>query len=385
MRLVVTGGGTGGHIYPALAIAERVLAEFPNSEVLYIGSEQGLEKDIVEKTDLPFAAVKSKGLPRKLNKDLVQAVFESSQGVFMANKILKDFRPDVVLGTGGFVCGPTLLAAKKLGIKTLIHEQNAYPGVTNKLLAPLVDRTLLSFPQAKDYFKGPVRSVVTGLPVREKVGSASKEDACRFLGLDPKRPVILVTGGSRGARSINRVIAMSAERILKNFDVQIVFVTGKEGYTETTLLLREFGIQASECDDLFVRDYIYDMPMALAAADLVIGRAGATFLAEIAICGLPGILVPYPYASENHQAFNAAAFVEAGGALSVADKDLTVPKLMELLAPFLENKAYRDSMSDKMRQLAKPRALDDIVKIMQDLLESEGKSSRIKQKRKKHR
>lgn len=364
MKVIVTGGGTGGHIYPALAIAERILQDDPRSEVLFVGSENGLERDIVSKTAIPFAMIKAKGMPRKIGKEMVSTVFDASKGVFMANRIMKDFRPDLVIGTGGFVCGPTVLAAKRLKIPCLIHEQNAYPGITNKILAPLVDCVLLSFPEARSRFKGKVRAEVTGLPVRADMLKYSKEEGCAFFGLDPNRPVLLVTGGSRGARTINRVVAMSAERILKSFDVQILFITGSNGYTDTSLLLRECGIQPFEHKDLILRDYVYDMPYALAAADVVIGRAGATFLAEIALCGLPGILIPYPYASENHQAYNAQAMVDAGGAVSVSDKAFTVPKLMEMLYPFLEDQAYCNRMAEKMRAASKPNAINDIMKII---------------------
>lgn len=364
MKVIVTGGGTGGHIYPAMAIAECIIKDIPQSEVLFVGSENGLERDIVSKSTIPFAMIKAKGMPRKISRELLSSTFEASRGLVMANRILKDFEPDLVIGTGGFVCGPTMLAAKRLRIPTMIHEQNAYPGLTNKLLAPLMDCVLLNFPEARSRFKGKIRAEVTGLPVRSDMLTHTREEGCAFFGLDPKRRVLLVTGGSRGARTINRVVAMSAERILRSFDVQILFITGSSGYTDTSLLLRECGIQPFEHKDLILRDYVYDMPYALAAADLVIGRAGATFLAEIAMCGLPGILIPYPYASENHQAYNAQAMVDAGGAVTVADKSFTVPRLMEMLYPFLEDDAYRYRMAEKMKSAAKPHAMDDIMEII---------------------
>lgn len=364
MKVIVSGGGTGGHIYPALAIAERIREEIPRARVLYVGGEQGLEADIVGKTDIPFTAIKAKGLPRKINKALAQSLFSTGQGVWMADRIIKRFRPDLVIGTGGFVCGPTVLAAARRGIPTLIHEQNAYPGLTNKLLAPFVKKVMIQFPEAAQYFSKRADVVVTGLPMRKDIAMHSKEEGCAFFGLDASRRTILVTGGSRGARAINRVMAMAAPMVLKNYDVQIIFVTGKACHEETLQLLQECELNPADHSRLVVKDYLYDMPYALAAADIVIGRAGATFLAEITYCGLPAILIPFPYASENHQTYNAQALVDAGAARMIADRDLTVPRLMEHLAALLDDPALCRRMAVQMKRLAKPHALDDIMDII---------------------
>lgn len=364
MRVILTGGGTGGHIYPALAIAERILEEMPTASLLYVGCEDGLEKDIVGKTDIPFEAIKSKGLPRRINKDALTALWQTGRGIIKADRIIKRFKPDLVIATGGFVAGPTALMARKRKVPLLIHEQNAYPGITNRLLAPMANHILLNFEEARPYFKGKADFSVTGLPVRADIGRSDREEALRYFGLDPARKTILVTGGSRGARTLNRVVALAMPLLLASLDAQIIFATGTHGYSETMLLLKDGGIDPNDEPCLVVKDYLYDMPLALAASDLVIGRAGATFLAEIANCGLPGILVPYPYASENHQVHNAQAVVHGGGAEMILDKDFTVPRLLETLSPFLDDEKYYKNKVCQMKALARPEALEDIMDLV---------------------
>lgn len=364
MRVILTGGGTGGHIYPAIAIAERIKKDISNSEILYVGCENGLERDIVGKTELPFTAIHARGLPRKLNKDVFAAIFDTGRGVFEADRMIKKFRPDLVIGTGGYVCGPTVLAARRRHIPALLHEQNAYPGITNRLLAPFVDQVLLNFTEARGYFKGHPSFALTGLPVREDIANSRREEGAERFGLDPNKRTVLITGGSRGARTINRVLALAMPLLLSSVDAQIIFATGTNGYAETMLLLKDGGINPAENPRLVVKDYLYEMPLALAASDVIIGRAGATFLAEIAMCGIPGILVPYPYASENHQVFNAQAVVDAGAAEMILDKELTVPRLLETLTPFLQDDNYYHNMATQMKSLARPEAMDDIMAIV---------------------
>lgn len=293
MRVIVSGGGTGGHIYPALAIAERILADMPGSEVLYIGCDNGLENNIVPTTSIPFKTISAKGLPRKLTPALAKSLFINSKGVVEARRYIKEFKPDLVIGTGGFVCGPTVLMACANRVPAMIHEQNAYPGMTNRLLASRVNKVMINYPEAARFFVKAKETVLTGLPVRDDIGKLSREEGCAKFGLDPAKKTVLITGGSRGARTINRVCALALTGILTNPDVQVIFITGKAGYVETSLLLKDSDSSVLRNERLCFLEYTHDMPYALAAADVVIGRAGATFLAEIAMCGLPGILIPY--------------------------------------------------------------------------------------------
>lgn len=365
MRVIVSGGGTGGHIYPALAIAERILADMPGSEVLYIGCDNGLENNIVPTTSIPFKTISAKGLPRKLTPALAKSLFINSKGVVEARRYIKEFKPDLVIGTGGFVCGPTVLMACTNRVPAMIHEQNAYPGMTNRLLASRVNKVMINYPEAARFFVKAKETVLTGLPVRDDIGKLSREEGCAKFGLDPAKKTVLITGGSRGARTINRVCALALTGILANPDVQVIFITGKAGYVETSLLLKDSDSSVLRNERLCFLEYTHDMPYALAAADVVIGRAGATFLAEIAMCGLPGILIPYPYASDNHQQFNAQAVVDAGASEMILDAELTVPKLTAALNNFLCNDDYYQAKKEAMQGLARPSAMDDIMMLVQ--------------------
>lgn len=364
MRVIVSGGGTGGHIYPALAIAERILQEIAGSEVLYIGCDNGLENNIVTQTAIPFKTISAKGLPRKPTPALAKSLFVNSKGVAQARRYIKEFKPDLVIGTGGFVCGPTVLMACMNRVPAMIHEQNAYPGMTNRMLASRVNKVMINYPEAAKFFVKAKETVLTGLPVREDIGKVSKDEGCATFDLDPTKKTVLITGGSRGARTINRVCALALPSILADENVQVIFITGKAGYVETSLLLKESDSSVLRNERLRFLEYSHDMPHALAAADVVIGRAGATFLAEIAMCGLPGILVPYPYASDNHQQFNAQAVVDAGAGEMILDNEMTVPKVMGALHKFLNDDAYYENKCNNMRALARPQALDDIMMLV---------------------
>lgn len=366
MGVVVTGGGTGGHIYPALAIAEAIQKKYPEIDILYIGSETGLEADIVPKTGLPFAAVSAKGLNRRLSIDTLRTLATTVKGLDMARRILKKFKANTVIGTGGFVCGPVMLAAKGQGASLFLHEQNAYPGITNRLLAPLADGVMLNFSEARARFKGRTPLYVTGLPVRHDVGRYSRTEGAAHFGLDPSKKTLLVTGGSRGARTINRTMAQVLPQLLQRPDLQVIFISGRNGYEETRGLLTAAGLSPTDTPGLVFIDYLYEMPLALAAADLAIGRAGATFLAELSACGLPAVLLPYPYASENHQAHNAQAIVDAGAAEMILDGDCTGPLMLDTVARLLDDDNRLATMAVQMKALAKPNALADIMQVLEE-------------------
>ena len=226
MRVILTGGGTGGHIYPALAVAERLQQLYPNCEILYVGTNRGLEKDIVPKRGIPFRTIQAQGLPRKLSPALLKAVKESAGGCLQARKIVKEFQPDVVIGTGGYVCGPVVLAAKLQGVATMIHEQNAFPGITNKMLAHVVDQIMVNFEESKNYFVHKERVKVTGLPVRQEVLTAEKEAGLRYFSFSADKVTLLVSGGSRGARSLNRAMADAYPKLIQQPNLQIIHLTG---------------------------------------------------------------------------------------------------------------------------------------------------------------
>ncbi len=365
MRIILTGGGTGGHIYPALAVAERLQHLHPDCEILYVGTERGLENEIVPKRNLPFRTIHAEGLPRKLSPALLKAVKKAADGCMEAGKIVKEFQPDLVIGTGGYVCGPVVLAAKLQGVPTMIHEQNAFPGITNKLLARFVDRIMVNFEESREYFVHKDRIVVTGLPVRQEVLAAEKMEGLQYFDFSADKTTLLVTGGSRGARSLNRAMVDAYSELIKHPDLQIIHLTGRLDYNDTMKSIAEKGIDIASYPQIVIKPYLDEMQHGLAAADFCVGRAGATFLAEVTACGLPCILIPYPYAAENHQEYNAKALVDQDAAYMVLDKDLTGNLLCEHILALYKDSEKRKHMTAQSQAIGKRDALDQIVQLIE--------------------
>lgn len=360
MNFVVAGGGTGGHIYPALAIAGGLTERFPKAQVVYIGGQRGLETSIVGKTNLPFYTVASRGLSRKNPLHAAMALVETTIGVWQARCLLKRLQPVAVIGTGGFVCAPVMAAALSLGMATAIHEQNAFPGIANRLLAPYVDKVLLTFEDAEKHLRAK-KIVVTGLPVRREILHATRMAGRAFFGIDQEKFVLLATGGSRGARQINQALVELALRWAGRSDCHIIHVTGQNNYEDVKQQLEAGGIDLENCGNITTMPYLDRMDLALAAADLCLGRAGAAFLAEMTVRGLPGILVPYPFAAENHQEANARSLEVAGAASVILDNDLNGKVLIEVVEDLRLKKDVLDKMGQRAAQMAKPQALDKIV------------------------
>lgn len=368
MRFVVTGGGTGGHIYPALAIAQGLLKKYPQAEVLYVGRAGGLEEELAPKAGIPFYPLPLTGLKRHLSLQNLVALYQAARGLWLARKVLSQFRPQVVIGTGGYVCGPVILAAVLLGIPTLIHEQNALPGLTNRLLSPLVSRVALTFAEAQNHLSRKARVAVTGLPVREEVLSWRRDEARRAMGIPQDALLILSFGGSQGARTINEAMV----QVLKEFQGQkgtyFLHITGPgqyEGFLEHAV---KAGLRVAQNGNIILVPYLYEMPRALAAADLAICRAGAATLAELTAAGLPAILIPYPHAAGNHQEHNARVLEKAGAALIVLDQQLTGELLVKILKNLLSQPEKLKAMSQASRRLGRPQALESILELVEELL-----------------
>jgi UDP-N-acetylglucosamine--N-acetylmuramyl-(pentapeptide) pyrophosphoryl-undecaprenol N-acetylglucosamine transferase len=360
IRVLLTGGGTGGHIYPALAIGKGIEEKIA-SEFLYVGTKKGLEADLATKAGYPFKTVTAEGLTRRISWPAIRAGLKSVKGSFEAWRIINKFKPDVVIGTGGYVCGPVVLAASLMGIPTLIHEQNAYPGITNKILARYVNMVCLTFPESKKYFKTKSPLIHTGLPVRKEILSASREEGLAYFKIPTNATTILVVGGSLGAQGLNAAVAGIYSFIIKHPEYQLIHVTGKLGYDNHLEMIKKQGIDLDNVGNIIIKPYIYEMDKALAAADLVIGRAGASFLAEIMAKGLPSILVPYPYASENHQEYNARSLEKENAALVILEKDLSSELLLNHLEKLLRDKRELIRMAEASSLLGRPEALQKIV------------------------
>ena len=365
MRILFAGGGTGGHIYPALAVADYIKNQYPECELLYVGTEKGLEMDIVGKRgDIPFQTIRVEGLPRKISPALIKAGIKALNGCLDARKVISDFRPDVVIGTGGYVCGPIVLAAKLAGVPALIHEQNALPGITNKLLSKWVDCVMVNFAASKSYFAHPERVRVTGLPVRSEVLTAQKEDGLAYFGFSKENVTLLVSGGSRGAKSINLAMAQSYPELIKHKNLQIIHLTGAVSYEDTLNEIKKQGIDLASEPQIIIKPYLNEMQYALAAADFCVGRAGATYLAELTACGKASILIPYPFAAENHQQYNAQALVDQGAAKMILDKELNSTNLSAEIINLLENETKRKTMAAMAAQAGKKDALAEIAALV---------------------
>lgn len=365
MRYLVTGGGTGGHIYPALAIAMEIKKRDENAEILYVGTKKGLESELVPKEGLDFRTIRVEGMPRKFNKESFIATKELIHGLFDSKKILKDYRPDVVIGTGGYVCGPVVFMANRMRIPTVIHEQNAFPGITNKILSRFVDKILITFEEARKYFKNRDNIYLTGNPIRNTIFEVNKDKAYEKFDLDRNKSVLLSFGGSGGQKKLNDSMYYFIENNLDS-DIQVVHVTGQRFYDEFMNRLKSDGINLPE--NIRILPYLYDMPELLNITDLIITSAGAITLAEISSLGLPSILIPKGYTAENHQEYNANAFANNGASIVLLEKDLNGELLNNTILDTMNNKEKLKKMAESSSKMGIRDAASKIVDIINELI-----------------
>lgn len=353
LRVILSGGGSAGHVNPALAISEIIKANRQDVEFLYVGTPNGMEHRLAEQQGFNFAPIKVAGFQRKLTlKNIgrnVKALAYLTTSSTRAGKIIKDFKPDLVIGTGGYVCGPIVRKAAKMGIKTLIHEQNAFPGLTTKLLAPDVDKIMLTVGKTAERLDEPYRKkcVVTGLPVRSGFteNKISKEEAKRQLSIDDSI-CILSTGGSLGARAINQAaIELMDWYIRDGIKVTHIHSYGKANKEEFEGYLRENNIDLSEHPNFIVKEYLDNMPVCMAAADLIISRCGMGALTEIEAEGKASILIPSPYLAENHQYYNGLVLQSAGAAVLYEQKDITKGLIAETVKGLMDDPHALSEMS----------------------------------------
>ena len=366
MKILFAGGGTAGHINPALAVAGYIKQRIPESEISYIGTERGLESRLVRAEGYDFRTIDVRGFQRKLtfknvkeNLFNVYRVFKSSAD---AKQILRQIAPDIVMGTGGYVSGPVLREAVKLGIKTVIHEQNAFPGITTKMLAGNVDRVMLAMPEAEKYLKFKNPPVVTGNPVRGSLFRYSRSQAREILGLD-QRPMVLSFGGSLGARPINEAVAGLLQWANHRGNYYFYHATGKAGFSHMQDLLQEKKVDLSD-EMIRLAEYIDNMDLLLPAADLVVCRAGAITLSELECCGKAAILIPSPYVAENHQYHNAMTLVKRNAAAILEEKDLSGQTLTEQVRHLLEH----PDLLAQMGANARAHAITDASKRITDAI-----------------
>jgi UDP-N-acetylglucosamine--N-acetylmuramyl-(pentapeptide) pyrophosphoryl-undecaprenol N-acetylglucosamine transferase len=363
MRLVVTGGGTGGHIYPAIAVAQEMLRFLPGSRCFYLGTPNGMEKEIVKRQGIPFCEVRSSGVAGKSPIVAIKGLARASLGVTDAMGYLRDIRPDVVLGTGGYVSGPVVLAAYLMRIPSAIQEQNAVPGKTNKLLSILAKRTFAAFECSRRFF--PTRSmvIVSGNPVRRELLGHDQVSSKEVFGLPKDKPVILFLGGSRGAQTL----ALAGIELVKKGldDWSILFITGSQYYQEVLKSLGQLpqsGIEGRVAGNIIIKPYVHNMAAAYAVADLVVGRAGGMTIAEITALGLPSIIVPSPNVAGNHQEYNARALEEVGAALIVREEGDAVHRLVEQVNLLVRDPERLRTMRRASKSIGKPNAASHICR-----------------------
>ncbi|MBC9783253.1 undecaprenyldiphospho-muramoylpentapeptide beta-N-acetylglucosaminyltransferase [Heliobacterium chlorum] len=368
-KFVLTGGGTGGHIYPALAIARGLQERFPGCSIEYIGGKRGLENTIVPREGFPLKTVHCRGLERGLSLKNLAAIGDTGRGLLEALFFLRRLKPDAVIGTGGFVAFPVVMAATLLGIPTLIHEQNAYPGVTNRILAPRVGSVMLTFPEAQKRLKAN-DIIVTGLPVRPNILSARREEGRKFFQIPLEAQVLLVVGGSRGAKRLNEAMAPLARNLAGQDRYQVLHVTGESNYDETRRLYEDAGIALEKCGNIKLLPYLDRMDYALAASDLCVGRAGAAFISEITARGLASILIPYPYAAENHQEANARSLESIGATKVILDREVTSEQLQEMVLHLFSHRQQLEAMAQAARSAGRPEALAHILSEIERVMKS---------------
>lgn len=370
-KILIATGGTGGHINPALAVAGYIRDNYPEAKILFVGTAVKMEAQLVPAAGYDFKTIDIQGFSRDLTpsgiKQNIGTVIKLLKSSSQAKKIIKDFAPDVVLGFGGYVGGPVLRTACKMGIPTAIHEQNAFPGVTNKALAKTVDAVMLTSPEAEKYIQPKNPCIVTGLPVRGELISADREFSRVELGVD-ERPVILSMGGSLGARVINTAVTQLIEERYERKNCYFLHATGKAGVGMFDVIEKEKGISLSENKHIMLREYINDMHRCMAAADLVICRAGASSLSEIQALGKPSILVPYPYAAENHQYYNAMALVKNDAAILIEEKDFTGERLIKEIDALLADRKRLEALGQNAKKMAIYDATERIVDCIINIL-----------------
>lgn len=379
MRVLLSGGGTGGHVYPAIAIANRIKEQYPDAEIMFVGTEKGIESEIVPKYGYELKTVTVQGFKRKIDFDNVKRVFKLFKGLEQSRKVVKKFKPDVVIGTGGYVSGPVLFNAAMSKVPTVIHEQNSFPGVTNKILSKVVTRVLTSFEDSHERFPEGSRDklVLTGNPVRKEILVARKNIARKNLGISEDKKMVLCYGGSGGSEEINDAMKVVIENMVKE-DIAFIFATGKYYYEEFAKSIEYLNLKPYQQ----VVPYLEDMANALAASDLVIGSAGAISLAEITALGKPSIIIPKAYTAENHQEYNAKSIESKGAGIAILEKDLTPKTLNETVFRLLGDRELLIDMENASKEIGKPEAIDlicdEIIKIYEE--KNKVKKSKIEDK-----
>lgn len=369
MKIIIAGGGTAGHINPGIAIAKYIMNRYPNARIMFVGTQRGLEKELVPREGFEIKFIKARGFSRKISFDIFLTAKDMISGYIEARKIIKSFNPEIVIGTGGYVCLPLVMAASRLKVPTLIHEANSLPGIANKILGKFVDAVAISFKETEKYFKGNRKVVFTGNPVRTEILSTTREDARKHEQIEQSTLMVLAFGGSRGAQKLNEAIV---DIIISNdgkLPYRLVFSTGQNQFDLVKNRLEKSGLTFGQCKNVRIVPYIFDIAKFMAAADLFVGRAGAITISEITAIGLSSILIPFPYATENHQECNARTLEKQGAAIVVLEKDLTGEILNQQITSLVNNKELIAKMSKNAKKMGVLDAVEKIGEVIEELRE----------------
>lgn len=371
MKVVIAAAGTGGHINPGIAMANKIMQEEPDSKIIFIGTNRGLENDLVPRAGYELKHIDSYGISRELSIKNIKRLYKTYKSIGEAKKILKDFKPDIVIGTGGYICISVGEAAKRLKIPVILHESNAFPGVAVKLLSKYAEKILLGFEEAKNRLPKANKLVVTGTPTKiKKINYSDQEKKEKLDSIqlkDKKLPIVLVFGGSQGAQSINNAILGIVEQKL-NTNYQIIWAAGKGNYEQVKNELSSKNIDINSIENASILPYIYNMQEIMNIADLVVCRSGAMTISEITILEKPAIFIPFPFAAENHQEYNARVLEKIGAAKIILDKDLNVQILNNQINSIVANASTLKSMGENAGKIKIENVEDKIYSEIKESL-----------------
>ena len=370
MRVIIAAAGTGGHINPGIAIANKIMKEEKDSKIIFIGTNRGLENDLVPRAGFELKKIEAYGLSKKISLENIKKLYKTYKGIGEAKKIIKDFKPDIVIGTGGYICGASILAAKKYKIPTLLHESNAFPGKAVKMLSKKVDTVLVGFEEAKKCLTSAKKVVVTGTPIKIKkkdFNSSEKNKIVNSVGLNSFKPIILVFGGSQGAKKINDSMLEIIEKEL-NSGYQIIWAAGPKQYDLIKQELESKKISIDYIQNVKILPYIYNMEEIMNISDLIVARSGAMTVSEIANLGKPAIFIPLPNVSNNHQMYNAEVLQKVGAASILLDNELNGELLNSTIEKMILNRDVLKQMSDNSLKCARYDVEDKIYDEIRNLI-----------------
>ena len=370
MKVVIAAAGTGGHINPGIAIANKIMEKEPDSKIIFIGTPRGLENDLVPRAGYELKTIDAYGINRKINLDNIKRLYKTTKSVGEAKKILKEFKPDVVIGTGGYICVSVGIAANRLKIPIVLHESNAFPGVAIKLLSKKAKAVLLGFEDAKTRLPKAKNVVVTGTPTKIKSSKLTDEEKANLrsaLMLKNELPLVLVFGGSQGARSINNaIIGIIENKLNKNY--QIIWAAGKGNFENIKQQLAEKNMDIDNIENAKIMPYIYNMQEVMETSDLVVSRSGAMTITEISNLAKPAIFIPFPFATENHQEYNARVLEKVGAAKIILDKNLNYKNLNDTIEVMVENKEQLKERGKKAGKIANTNVEENIYNEIRNIL-----------------